>query len=63
MKKEKEFQAGLIAQCKEAEAFSAENYVLEKIRQSKLEPPPLFKDTPEFKELMRIKRLRLNIPK
>lgn len=26
-KKEKEFQAGLIAQCKGAEAFSAEDYV------------------------------------
>lgn len=30
-KKEKEFQAGLIAQCKEAEAFSAEDYVQERI--------------------------------
>lgn len=30
-KKEKEFQAGLIAQCKEAEAFSAEEYVQQKI--------------------------------
>lgn len=30
-KKEKEFQAGLIAQCKEAEAFSAEEYVQSRI--------------------------------
>lgn len=30
-KKEKEFQAGLIAQCKQAEAFSAEEYVQSRI--------------------------------
>lgn len=30
-KKEKEFQAGLIAQCREAESFSAEGYVQERI--------------------------------
>lgn len=32
LKKEKDFQAGLIAQCKEAEAFSAEKYVEERIK-------------------------------
>jgi len=59
LKKEKEFQATLIAQCKEAEAFSAEEYVANIIKQAIEKPPIPFKDTPEYKELMRRKNLRL----
>lgn len=60
MKKEKEFQAGLIAQIKEAEAFSAENYVAEKIQKATETPIPRFwkgKRLPEF-----IIREKLGLP-
>jgi aurora kinase A-interacting protein len=40
MRKEKAFQAVLINQIKEAEKFSAENYVMEKIQQATHTPLP-----------------------
>lgn len=51
MKKEKAFQAVLIKQCKEAESFSAEDYVAEKLKQlHKIEIPRYWKGKrlPEF---------------
>lgn len=61
LKKEKEFQAILIAQCKEAEAFSAEKYVADKLNAYNEKPPIPFWLTDEYKELLRIKDLRLNV--
>lgn len=60
MRKEKAFQAVLINQIKEAEKFSAENYVLEKIRQATEVPIPRYykgRRLPQFliKELLGIK--------
>lgn len=60
MKKEKEFQAGLIAQIKDAESFSAEQYVAEKIKKATDVPIPRFwegKRLPEF-----IIREKLGLP-
>lgn len=51
MRKEKTFQAELLAQIKEAENFSAENYVAEKIKKATEVPIPRFwkgKRLPEF---------------
>ncbi|KAB0794293.1 hypothetical protein PPYR_11132 [Photinus pyralis] len=61
LKKEKEFQAILIAQCKEAEAFSAEKYVADKLKAYTEKPPVPFHLTDEYKELLRLKDLRLNV--
>ncbi|KAF5279148.1 hypothetical protein FQR65_LT03394 [Abscondita terminalis] len=61
LKKEKEFQAGLIAQYKKAEAFSAEEYVIKKLKEYVKEPPIPFHLTDEYKELIRRKRLRLDV--
>jgi len=57
LKKEKAFQAVLIAQIKEAEKFSAEQYVADKLKQANDNPIPKYwrgKRLPEFvvKELM-----------
>lgn len=57
LRKEKAFQAVLVAQIKEAEKFSAEAYVTEKLRQANEIPIPRFwkgRRLPEFliKELM-----------
>ncbi|XP_062565286.1 uncharacterized protein LOC134227650 [Armigeres subalbatus] len=51
LRKEKAFQAGLISQIKEAERFSAEMYVAEKLRQANEIPIPRFwkgKRLPQF---------------
>ncbi|XP_062712061.1 uncharacterized protein LOC115268075 [Aedes albopictus] len=51
LRKEKAFQAGLISQIKEAERFSAEMYVAEKLRQANDTPIPRFwkgKRLPQF---------------
>lgn len=51
MRREKAFQAGLIAQIKEAEKFSAEQFVAEKLRMATESPIPRFykgKRLPEF---------------
>nr|ABF18113.1 unknown [Aedes aegypti] len=51
LRKEKAFQAGLINQIKEAERFSAEMYVAEKLRQANDTPIPRFwkgKRLPQF---------------
>lgn len=51
MRKEKAFQAELIAQIKEAEKFSAEEYVADKLRQANETPIPRFwkgKRLPQF---------------
>lgn len=60
LKKEKLFQAGLIAQIKEAEKFSAEQYVADKLKAANETPIPKFwngKRLPEFimKEKLGIK--------
>lgn len=59
-RKEKEFQAGLIAQIKQAEAFSAERYVAEKIEKATAIQIPRFwkgKRLPEF-----VIRQKLGLP-
>ncbi|KAK4875744.1 hypothetical protein RN001_012166 [Aquatica leii] len=61
LKKEKEFQGRLIAQYKKAESFSAEEYVAEKLKEYTKEPPIPFYLTDKYKELMRRKRLRLDV--
>lgn len=51
MRREKAFQAGLIAQIKEAEKFSAEQYVADKLRLATESPIPRFykgKRLPQF---------------
>lgn len=51
LRKEKAFQAVLIAQIKEAEKFSAEEYVAEKLRKANEIPIPKYwkgKRLPEF---------------
>lgn len=60
LRKEKAFQAVLIAQIKEAEKFSAEQYVADKLRQANETPIPKYwngKRLPEFimKEKMGLK--------
>lgn len=60
LKKEKEFQAGLIQQCKEAESFSAEKYVQERLDKLNEIPIPKRwkgKHLPEF-----IIREKLGLP-
>lgn len=42
LRKEKAFQAILISQIKEAEKFSAEQYVVEKLREATEKPLPRF---------------------
>ncbi|XP_065078992.1 uncharacterized protein LOC135701977 [Ochlerotatus camptorhynchus] len=51
LRKEKAFQAGLISEIKEADRFSAEMYVMEKLRQANEKPIPRFwkgKRLPQF---------------
>lgn len=60
MKKEKLFQGELLAQIKDAEMFSAENYVAEKIKKATEVPIPRLwkgKRLPEF-----IIREKLGLP-
>lgn len=57
LRKEKAFQAVLIAQIKEAEKFSAEQFVADKLREANETPIPRFwkgRRLPEFiiKEIM-----------
>ncbi|KAF5278479.1 hypothetical protein FQA39_LY05968 [Lamprigera yunnana] len=61
LKKERDFQAVLIAQCKKGEAFSAEEYVASRLKEYTKPPTIPFYLTDEYKELVRRKQLRLNI--